>query len=110
MRAHRDGNRYTQIDTEGVRFVLGDAQGHITILVFDLNLPQAGLFPIGQVRSQSSCWIFDRGLHKVSPPTSMTLLSSQYIYVGSHYGDAQLLRILPDRSSHSGTFLEIVEN
>ena len=40
----------------------------------------------------------------------MTLLSSQYIYVGSHYGDAQLLRVLPDRSSHSGTFLEIVEN
>ena len=46
---------------------------------------------------------------KISTPTTITPLSSQYVYIGSHFGDAQVIRILPDRSSSRGSYIEVVD-
>ncbi|KAI5118862.1 hypothetical protein M0805_005306 [Coniferiporia weirii] len=84
---------WTQADTEGKRYLLGDAFGHLSILSFGAELARIELTLLGEV----------------SPPTSITLLPSHYLFIGSHFGDSQLVRIVTGKSLISGTFLEVVE-
>ncbi|TFK70374.1 hypothetical protein BDN72DRAFT_542903 [Pluteus cervinus] len=66
------------------RFILGDAFGRFSMLAFD-KLHETGLMiiPLGES----------------SAPTTLTYLSSQAIYLGSHVGDSKILQISPTPSS-----------
>ncbi|PCH40170.1 hypothetical protein WOLCODRAFT_67201 [Wolfiporia cocos MD-104 SS10] len=69
---------WCQIDEEGRRYLIGDAYGRLAMLAFNENNGLV-LIPLGET----------------SPATSLTYLASQFVYLGSHLGDAQLLRIHP---------------
>ncbi|KAI0754895.1 mono-functional DNA-alkylating methyl methanesulfonate N-term-domain-containing protein [Daedaleopsis nitida] len=61
------------------RLMLGDALGRLAMLVFDDDQMCMTLLPLGET----------------SPATSLSYLSAQFLYLGSHSGDSQLLRIHP---------------
>ncbi|KAL6302826.1 mono-functional DNA-alkylating methyl methanesulfonate N-term-domain-containing protein [Sparassis latifolia] len=67
---------WSPIDEEGRRFLIGDAYGRLAMVAFD-DTPGLILVPLGET----------------SPPVSLTYLSSQVVYLGSHFGESQLLRI-----------------
>ncbi|KXN88147.1 DNA damage-binding protein 1a [Leucoagaricus sp. SymC.cos] len=79
-----DINTWCSIDGEPTKFVLGDAYGKLALLSLD-NLQDLGLvlIPLGEV----------------SPPTSLTYLTNQIVYVGSHMGDSQLVQLSPTPTS-----------
>ncbi|OSD07132.1 hypothetical protein PYCCODRAFT_1449240 [Trametes coccinea BRFM310] len=65
---------------EGCRRILvGDKYGRLAMLAFGDDQVALNLVPLGET----------------SPATSLTYLSSQVLFVGSHFGDSQLLRIHP---------------
>ncbi|KAH8104484.1 mono-functional DNA-alkylating methyl methanesulfonate N-term-domain-containing protein [Cristinia sonorae] len=64
------------IEGDSRKFILGDKFGRISLLTLD-DSPRLILLPVGEA----------------SPSTSLTHLASQVIYVGSHLGPSQLLRI-----------------
>ncbi|KAI0917003.1 hypothetical protein AcV5_007593 [Taiwanofungus camphoratus] len=64
------------IEEEGRRYLLGDAYGRLAMLCFD-EVSSLLLIPLGET----------------SPTVSLTYLTSQVLYLGSHFGDSQLLRI-----------------
>ncbi|KAH8114589.1 mono-functional DNA-alkylating methyl methanesulfonate N-term-domain-containing protein, partial [Phellopilus nigrolimitatus] len=84
---------WSRVDSEGMRYLLGDAFGRLSLLVFDLEKQKIDRLDLGEISS----------------PTSLTPLSSRYIFVGSHFGDSQLIRIVPDQSTPSGTFVDVAE-
>ncbi|KAI0335819.1 hypothetical protein GY45DRAFT_705258 [Cubamyces sp. BRFM 1775] len=67
------------VDAQCRRVLLGDAYGRLAMLAFDDDKAALTLIPIGET----------------SPATTLTYLSSQVLYLGSHFGDSQLLRIHP---------------
>ncbi|THH31175.1 hypothetical protein EUX98_g3000 [Antrodiella citrinella] len=66
----------TTIDVKERKFLLGDKYGRMALLVLD-GTPRLALLPIGET----------------SPSTSLAYLSNQVVFVGSHLGPSQLLRI-----------------
>ncbi|EMD31691.1 hypothetical protein CERSUDRAFT_109269 [Gelatoporia subvermispora B] len=70
-----DVTAWCPLDEECRRFLVGDAYGRLALLVLDTT----GLIvsPLGET----------------SPPTTLSYLDSQVVYVGSHMGNPQLLRI-----------------
>ncbi|TDL17702.1 hypothetical protein BD410DRAFT_901246 [Rickenella mellea] len=82
---------YTQVDPH--RFLIGDAFGRIVLLALSPKSAGIQLVPLGTA----------------SPPMSLTPLSSQYVFLGSHFGDSQFIRILPDKSSAEGSYLDVLD-
>ncbi|EJF63344.1 hypothetical protein DICSQDRAFT_153890 [Dichomitus squalens LYAD-421 SS1] len=70
---------WTAVDAERRRVLLGDAYGRLAMIAFDDGKMCLNLIPLGEASS----------------PTCLSYLSSQVLYLGSHYGDSQLLRIHP---------------
>ncbi|KAJ7729698.1 CPSF A subunit region-domain-containing protein [Mycena maculata] len=66
------------LDGEPLRYLIGDAFGRLSMLSLH-DVPNNGLVlvPLGET----------------SPPTTLTYLANQVLYVGSHAGDSQLVRI-----------------
>ncbi|EIW81285.1 hypothetical protein CONPUDRAFT_56293 [Coniophora puteana RWD-64-598 SS2] len=79
---------WCQVDDVGRRFLLGDKFGRLVMLCVDIS-------------SNSSLTLIALG--ETSPATTLTYLSNQVVYLGSHYGDSQLLQISPSRLSDSDT-------
>ncbi|KAI1790140.1 mono-functional DNA-alkylating methyl methanesulfonate N-term-domain-containing protein [Ganoderma leucocontextum] len=70
---------WTTVDEGSRRVILGDTYGRLAMVAFDDGKMCLNLIPLGET----------------SPPTCLSYLSSQVLYLGSHYGDSQLLRIHP---------------
>ncbi|TFK48656.1 hypothetical protein OE88DRAFT_1663726 [Heliocybe sulcata] len=68
---------WCNVDDEGRRVLLGDTFGRLALLTVDTEQSALILVPLGET----------------SPPSSLTYLTSQTLYLGSHFGDSQLLRI-----------------
>ncbi|KAH9841501.1 mono-functional DNA-alkylating methyl methanesulfonate N-term-domain-containing protein [Rhodofomes roseus] len=66
------------VDPDGRRFLIGDTYGRLTMLAFT-DPPSLLVVPLGST----------------SPATSLTYLTSQVLFVGSHFGEPQLLRVSP---------------
>lgn len=99
--------RWCEVDEEGTKFLIGDAYGRLAMLVFDpSDRGKLFIMPLGEVISNP---VRPRSLllmsvqSQMSPPTSLTYLTNQVIYVGSHYGDAQLLRLNQGPVKNVGT-------
>lgn len=70
---------WTQLDEQ--RFILGDVFGRLAMLVFNPEQEwMLTLLPLGEA----------------SPPTTLTHLNAQHLFLGSHMGDSQLLRLLAE--------------
>ncbi|KII87876.1 hypothetical protein PLICRDRAFT_42399 [Plicaturopsis crispa FD-325 SS-3] len=68
------------VEGHGTRYLIGDAYGRLAMLSLDaLDTRGLVLIPLGET----------------SPATTLTYLTSQIVYVGSHWGDSQLIRIHP---------------
>ncbi|KAK2459647.1 hypothetical protein APHAL10511_008292 [Amanita phalloides] len=76
------------IDHESPRFLIGDVYGKLSLL----SLKDASEFGLVLVP-----------LGETSPPTTLTYLTSQVIYVGSHLGDSQVIEISATPISSSKT-------
>ena len=77
--------------------MLGDAYGRLAMLAFDDHKMCLNLLPLGEVRFSCSRdpEPVAQALVQASSPTCLSYLSSQVLYLGSHYSDSQLLRIHP---------------
>lgn len=63
---------------EGTRFFVGDSYGRLALLSLDPTAERTlGVIPLGEV----------------SPPTALSYLDSQVLFIGSHLGDSQVVRI-----------------
>ncbi|KDR82646.1 hypothetical protein GALMADRAFT_837022 [Galerina marginata CBS 339.88] len=68
------------IDPVPTRFLIGDSFGRLSMVFLDkINELGMVLIPLGET----------------SPPTTLTYLANQNIYLGSHFGDSQLLQVSP---------------
>ncbi|ORX91440.1 DNA damage-binding protein 1-like protein [Basidiobolus meristosporus CBS 931.73] len=86
---------YGQIDSDGSRYLLGDYLGNLYVLVLLTNgstLTDLKLERLGET-SSASCIVY---------------LDNGYTFVGSHFGDSQLVRLGTD-PNENGDFLEIVD-
>ncbi|TFK91964.1 hypothetical protein K466DRAFT_514387 [Polyporus arcularius HHB13444] len=70
---------WSAVDDACRKVLLGDAFGRLAMLAFDDVKMCLTLIPLGET----------------SPATCLSYLSSQVLYLGSHFGDSQLLRIHP---------------
>ncbi|KAI0826862.1 CPSF A subunit region-domain-containing protein [Trametes gibbosa] len=75
------------VDKRCRRILMGDAYGRLAMLAFNAENVGFTLLPLGET----------------SPATCLTYLSSQVLYVGSHFGDSQLLRIHAAPIANAGT-------
>ncbi|KZT11975.1 uncharacterized protein LAESUDRAFT_746751 [Laetiporus sulphureus 93-53] len=66
------------VDEGGRRHLIGDEYGRLAVLVFD-QASSLVLVPLGEA----------------SPATTLTYLTSQVVYVGSHFGESQIIRVHP---------------
>ncbi|KAF8908996.1 CPSF A subunit region-domain-containing protein [Gymnopilus junonius] len=75
---------WSAIDHVPFRFLLGDSFGRLLMLSLD-NVNELGmvLVPLGET----------------SPATSLTYLTNQVVYLGSHLGDSQLLQLSSSENS-----------
>ncbi|KLO05927.1 hypothetical protein SCHPADRAFT_917631 [Schizopora paradoxa] len=86
---------WAQVDEEGTRYLLGDSFGRLVLLALiteNAENSKLGLLYLGEI----------------SAPTSLTVLPSQFIFVGSHFGDSQLIRIEQTRPS-DGSHIQVIE-
>ncbi|KAK7682424.1 hypothetical protein QCA50_014629 [Cerrena zonata] len=74
------------VDSTFRKILIGDKFGYLSLLTLD-NRPSLTLAPIG----------------KASPPTTLTHITSQFFYIGSHVGNSQLVRLLQAPASSSDT-------
>jgi DNA damage-binding protein 1 len=87
-----------QVDEDGSRFLLGDHMGKLMMLVLDLE-PKLGavqelkVIPLGET----------------SIPAAISYLDNGYIYVGSDFGDSQLVKLLPESNPDTNSHTEVVQ-
>ncbi|ORX90414.1 hypothetical protein K493DRAFT_409889 [Basidiobolus meristosporus CBS 931.73] len=89
-------NTYGQIDADGSRFLLGDYLGNLYILVIlhnDGAVTELKLERLGET-SVGTCIVY---------------LDNSYAFIGSHFGDSQLIK-LNSLPNEDGDFIEVVQS
>lgn len=66
------------VDFDSRKLILGDSFGRMSMLILEQSNSLI-LLPLGQI----------------SPPTTLTYITPQMVFIGSHLGDSQLVRIHP---------------
>ncbi|EJD50676.1 hypothetical protein AURDEDRAFT_112250 [Auricularia subglabra TFB-10046 SS5] len=84
---------WTMVDDE--RILIGDAYGRLVLVTVSLN--ENAAFTISPVL-----------LGQTSPATTFTYLDNGILYVGSHFGDSQLVR-LSTAADASGSYISVVK-
>ncbi|CAI2170756.1 4366_t:CDS:10 [Funneliformis geosporum] len=79
------------VDDDGSRYLIGDVFGQLILIV----LPDTGE-------------LYSHFLGKISVPSSLLYLDHSYVFVGSHFGDSQLIRLRQDKNEQ-GFLLDILE-
>ncbi|POG81286.1 uncharacterized protein OCT59_022028 [Rhizophagus irregularis] len=79
------------VDDDGSRYLIGDVFGQLILIV----LPDTGD-------------LYTHFLGKISVPSSLLYLDHSYVFVGSHFGDSQLIRLRQDKNEQ-GFLLDILE-
>ncbi|KAF8526426.1 CPSF A subunit region-domain-containing protein [Gautieria morchelliformis] len=86
---------YALIDSDGSRILLGDAFGKLCLLSLTRSSSEASLTLVR--------------LGETSPATTMAYLNSGVIFVGSHHGDSQIVRITPSADPLIGIQLDVLD-
>lgn len=87
-----------KVDADGSRFLLGDHLGVLRMLVLDLE-PKSGSVQAMEVQM----------LGETSISTAISYLDKGYVYVGSDFGDAQLVRLSTEKNPATGHYTEVVQ-
>jgi DNA damage-binding protein 1 len=88
---------YCQIDADGSRYLLGDIRGDLFVLV----LLKEG--PTGTV-----CGLAFDYVGSVSIPETLTYLDNGVFFVGSAFGDSQLIKLLP-APNENGSYVQVLD-
>ncbi|KAF8516138.1 CPSF A subunit region-domain-containing protein [Hysterangium stoloniferum] len=86
---------YTLIDSDGSRILLGDKFGKLSILSVQRTDIDVSLEVVR--------------LGETSPATTLTYLNAGIIFVGSHYGDSQIVRMAPASDTLDGIQIDILD-
>ncbi|KAF8930905.1 DNA damage-binding protein 1a [Dissophora ornata] len=98
---------HNRVDDQGVRYLLGDHRGMLYILVLILNNSpgSSSSHPNRQfqvVDLKLEC------LGTTSIPEAIVYLDNDHVFVGSHFGDSQLV-LLHTEADQNGEYLEVME-
>eukprot|EP00172_Hildenbrandia_rubra_P004476 Plantae.Rhodophyta-Hildenbrandia_rubra.ctg9125.p1 GENE.Plantae.Rhodophyta-Hildenbrandia_rubra.ctg9125~~Plantae.Rhodophyta-Hildenbrandia_rubra.ctg9125.p1 ORF type:complete len:1076 (-),score=193.32 Plantae.Rhodophyta-Hildenbrandia_rubra.ctg9125:697-3924(-) len=85
------------VDKEGLKYLLGDHKGQLSLLVVEVAN--------GRVLGMK-----EQKLGETSIASSISYLDNSYVFVGSEYGDSQLIKLHRTRSPDTGMFLEIIQH
>eukprot|EP00123_Amoebidium_parasiticum_P014344 comp22455_c0_seq3/m.33753 comp22455_c0_seq3/g.33753 ORF comp22455_c0_seq3/g.33753 comp22455_c0_seq3/m.33753 type:complete len:759 (-) comp22455_c0_seq3:20-2296(-) len=88
---------YEQIDKQGLRYLLADYVGNMYILVLT-------------VRDNKVVGLELNWLGETSTASCLSYLDNRVVYVGSKYGDSQLVRLNADKDPETGSCIEVLEN
>lgn len=97
---------YCPVDTEGFRYLLGDADGRLYVL-FLFSSPATTPTPSSSPIIVESLKL--EFLGNVCIPTTLTYLDNGYVLVGSRTGDSQVVRLLRQRQAGNESLVEVVE-
>ena len=91
-----------KVDADGTRWLAGDSDGQLYLVIC------AGL---GQGGANSG--VCSRVLLETLGPTSiansLSYIDNGVVFVGSGFGDTQLIRLLPERDEETGHAIELIE-
>src|SRR5690554_4783134 len=99
---------YNRVDDQGSRYLLGDYKGKLYILVLKLADLQA---PSTSSQASRPLQVADLRLEclgTTSIPEAIVYLDNDHVFVGSHFGDSQLVLLHTDADQH-GEYLEVME-
>jgi DNA damage-binding protein 1 len=89
---------YGHVDDDGSRFLLGDHTGKLLMLVIDLDPKLVAVQELKVVQ-----------LGETSIPSAISYLDNGYVYIGSDFGDSQLIKLLTEGSPDADSHVEIVQ-
>lgn len=89
---------YGQVDLDGSRFLLGDQQGKLMMLVLDLDRETAEVQAL-QVEQ----------LGETSSAATVSYLDKGFVYIGSDFGDSQLIRLNTKQNPETNSYVEIIQ-
>ncbi|KAF9395125.1 DNA damage-binding protein 1a [Podila verticillata] len=100
-------NSIARVDDQGHRYLLGDYEGNMYVLILDVNDPSAASSSSSAGRILVTDMKFER-LGSTSISEAIVYLDNHHVFVGSHLGDSQLV-LLHTEPDASGEFLEVME-
>lgn len=95
---------YGKVDPNGSRYLLGDLAGHLFMLVLEKEEKMDGLVTVRDIKIEL--------LGEVSIPECLTYLDNGVVFIGSRFGDSQLvkLNVVPDENNSYVTVMETFTN
>lgn len=100
-------NSIARVDDQGHRYLLGDYEGNMYVLILDVNDPSAASSSSSAGRILVTDMKFER-LGSTSISEAIVYLDNHHVFVGSHLGDSQLV-LLHTEPDAAGEFLEVME-
>ncbi|KZS04522.1 DNA damage-binding protein 1 [Daphnia magna] len=95
---------YGKVDPNGSRYLLGDLAGHLFMLVLEKEEKMDGTVTVRDIKIEL--------LGEVSIPECLTYLDNGVVFIGSRFGDSQLvkLNVTPDENNSYVTVMETFTN
>lgn len=86
---------YAKVDSQGLRYLLGDMAGHLFMLFLEQDKKLDGTMYVKDLKVEL--------LGEVSIPECITYLDNGVIFVGSHLGDSQLIKLIT-KADENGSY------
>lgn len=90
----------TELLSSGDRVLLGDRNGVLYVVLLEINL------------ASPEQYVANMDVHRLgitSIPTAICYLDNAVTYIGSHYGDSQLIKLTTEPDPVSGVFFQIMD-
>ncbi|BFZ62534.1 DNA damage-binding protein 1a [Saitoella coloradoensis] len=88
---------YAQIDADGSRYLLGDDYGNLYVLLLIIQDSVVRDIQVSKIG-------------ETSIPSTLAYLDAAHVFVGSHYGDSQLIQILGERDAETGMNIRVLQS
>eukprot|EP00010_Vexillifera_abyssalis_P006563 CAMPEP_0201548474 /NCGR_PEP_ID=MMETSP0173_2-20130828/5023_1 /ASSEMBLY_ACC=CAM_ASM_000268 /TAXON_ID=218659 /ORGANISM="Vexillifera sp., Strain DIVA3 564/2" /LENGTH=830 /DNA_ID=CAMNT_0047957879 /DNA_START=56 /DNA_END=2544 /DNA_ORIENTATION=+ len=88
------------IDSDGSRWLLGDYEGNLSLVAFERRSNNTNT-PVAGIRVER--------LGRTTSPSTISYLSDNVVFIGSRYGDCQLIRLLEDASPQTKSHVLILD-
>ena len=95
---------FGKVDPNGSRYLLGDLAGHLFMLVIEKEEKMDGTATVRDLKIEL--------LGEVSIPECLTYLDNGVVFIGSRFGDSQLIKlnVMPDANNSYVTVMEAFTN
>jgi DNA damage-binding protein 1 len=90
------------VDPNGSRYVLGDLVGRLFMLVLDKEEKMDGSATVRDIKIEL--------LGEISIPECLSYLDNRVVFVGSRFGDSQLVKLNADENNWYVTVMETFTN